>query len=356
MAQKGNPLTIRNDPKMNFIIHNTKLWASLTLFKDNLTQLFFLKKVFLANSFFGFESNSVELNLAFLFHAAKTSYYKKKKINKSVSQKKTKNGFKRETLLTLSRPSLTKKYKIWRKIIPFKLKKANRKPNHKLFAANSNNSTLKNNCLKSLNTIVFTKKKEKEQIFSKLLGTYIKKYNYNNYGIELKNLNLFINKTKLKKLYKGLSFYVNDLFIRRYNFFLDFLKISYLFSSNRVTFNFFTKICARLFKYLAKRLHNKFYKFMTLLFKYLTVRLYDIKRKTTVDSQILGLRLQISGRLKAKQRASNKIIYSGPLPIQTINEDVDYSLENIITMYGVFGLKMWVYRQRTQIDLKSIKV
>lgn len=57
-----------------------------------------------------------------------------------------------------------------------------------------------------------------------------------------------------------------------------------------------------------------------------------------------GVKVQISGRLNGAEIARSEKLLSGKVPLHTIRADVDYALVEAFTLYGVIGIKVWIYR------------
>nr|QWZ47213.1 ribosomal protein S3 [Cyclocodon parviflorus] len=56
-----------------------------------------------------------------------------------------------------------------------------------------------------------------------------------------------------------------------------------------------------------------------------------------------GIRVQIAGRLDGKEIARVESIQEGPLPLQTIRSKIDYCSYPVQTIYGVLGIKIWIF-------------
>nr|YP_009477424.1 ribosomal protein S3 [Tecomaria capensis]AVM81941.1 ribosomal protein S3 [Tecomaria capensis] len=56
-----------------------------------------------------------------------------------------------------------------------------------------------------------------------------------------------------------------------------------------------------------------------------------------------GIQVQFSGRIKGKERAGVKWIRKGRVPLQTIRAKIDYCSYPIRTIYGVLGMKIWIF-------------
>jgi hypothetical protein len=170
--------------------------------------------------------------------------------------------------------------------------------------------------------------------FSYVIKKYLKKFSCNSYILKIKVLNNFIEKNYLKLLYKKLKIFVSSMFNRRFNFFIDFLKMTVLFLKNSyVDLNNFIFILGKVFKSLSKRLHTKFLSFIKILF----TLLISFKK-----SSIKGVKFILNGRFRAKERASSKIIQIGNISIQSFNKLIQFSSLHVYTLYGVFGLKIWI--------------
>ena len=160
------------------------------------------------------------------------------------------------------------------------------------------------------------------------------------------NLNFFLKKKKKKitLFFKTLKKEGLKLFPRRFNFFLDFIQISLLFLKQKIQAGFLIKIFAEIFRILQKKAHSKFFNFIIKYFKLLISESnYTLKGSKKIFS-LKGLKIIINGKLKGKPRSSNYIYTAGSVPIQTLNYNIEYSKTHVFTIYGVFGIKLWVYR------------
>nr|YP_009646505.1 ribosomal protein S3 [Chloropicon maureeniae]QBX98222.1 ribosomal protein S3 [Chloropicon maureeniae] len=57
----------------------------------------------------------------------------------------------------------------------------------------------------------------------------------------------------------------------------------------------------------------------------------------------LGVKVQISGRLNGAEIARTEWVRSGRIPLHTLRADIDYSYQTARTLYGVLGVKVWLY-------------
>lgn len=58
-----------------------------------------------------------------------------------------------------------------------------------------------------------------------------------------------------------------------------------------------------------------------------------------------GLKIQISGRLNGAEIARSEWVREGRLPLQTLNAHIDYSFKKASTIYGILGVKVWVFKE-----------
>ncbi|MDQ5962287.1 MAG: ribosomal protein [Patescibacteria group bacterium] len=71
--------------------------------------------------------------------------------------------------------------------------------------------------------------------------------------------------------------------------------------------------------------------------------------KTTIEKvmanrDVLGARIQVSGRLGGAEMARREQIKRGGIPLQTLRADIDFAREKAHMTYGVIGIKVWIYR------------
>nr|QOW06962.1 ribosomal protein S3 [Daphne genkwa] len=56
-----------------------------------------------------------------------------------------------------------------------------------------------------------------------------------------------------------------------------------------------------------------------------------------------GIQVQIAGRINGKDIARVDWIREGRVPLQTIGAKIDYSSYTVRTIYGVLGIKIWIF-------------
>ncbi|PIR73993.1 MAG: 30S ribosomal protein S3 [Candidatus Magasanikbacteria bacterium CG10_big_fil_rev_8_21_14_0_10_47_10] len=57
-----------------------------------------------------------------------------------------------------------------------------------------------------------------------------------------------------------------------------------------------------------------------------------------------GVKVRMSGRLNGVEIARTEALQSGKVPLITLRSDVDYALVEAKTIYGIIGIKVWIYR------------
>uniref|UniRef100_B3TLZ9 Small ribosomal subunit protein uS3c n=1 Tax=Elaeis guineensis var. tenera TaxID=51953 RepID=B3TLZ9_ELAGV len=63
----------------------------------------------------------------------------------------------------------------------------------------------------------------------------------------------------------------------------------------------------------------------------------------TEQTDIKGIQVQIAGRIDGKEIARVEWIREGRVPLQTIRAKIDYCSYTIRTIYGVLGIKIWIF-------------
>nr|UDP58453.1 ribosomal protein S3 [Kielmeyera appariciana]UDP58539.1 ribosomal protein S3 [Kielmeyera coriacea] len=63
----------------------------------------------------------------------------------------------------------------------------------------------------------------------------------------------------------------------------------------------------------------------------------------TEQANTKGIQIQIAGRLDGKEIARVEWIREGRVPLQTIRAKIDYCSYTVRTIYGVLGIKIWIF-------------
>ncbi len=59
---------------------------------------------------------------------------------------------------------------------------------------------------------------------------------------------------------------------------------------------------------------------------------------------IEGIKVQIGGRLNGAEIARTEWVREGRVPLHTLRADIDYSYKTAQTIYGVIGIKVWIFK------------
>lgn len=161
--------------------------------------------------------------------------------------------------------------------------------------------------------------------------------------LKLNVINKQVNIKLVRFFYNKLKRFVGVLFLRRFNFFIDFLKASSLFSEDFLSLKVYLSFLGLIFKLVQKRTHGRFLLFLRTLFD-LIVYSPKLKKLSSAKYKIKGLKFVLNGKLKGKARASSNCSLFGRVPNSTIMKHIVFSKFDVHTLYGVFGFKAWVYR------------
>lgn len=59
---------------------------------------------------------------------------------------------------------------------------------------------------------------------------------------------------------------------------------------------------------------------------------------------VQGIRIQVSGRLNGAEIARTEWTREGRVPLHTLRADIDYAYTTARTIYGILGIKVWVFK------------
>lgn len=62
------------------------------------------------------------------------------------------------------------------------------------------------------------------------------------------------------------------------------------------------------------------------------------------SKNVRGIKIQVSGRLNGAEIARSEWIREGRVPLQTLRADIDYAAREAHTIYGVIGIKVWLFK------------
>ncbi len=67
----------------------------------------------------------------------------------------------------------------------------------------------------------------------------------------------------------------------------------------------------------------------------------------------LGIKVMVGGRLGGAEIARSEWYREGRVPLQTLNADIDYSMDVAKTIAGTCGVKVWIYKGDIQPKARS---
>lgn len=59
---------------------------------------------------------------------------------------------------------------------------------------------------------------------------------------------------------------------------------------------------------------------------------------------VKGIKIQVSGRLNGAEIARSEWVREGRVPLQTLRSPIDYCTHEAHTIYGILGIKVWVFK------------
>ena len=68
-----------------------------------------------------------------------------------------------------------------------------------------------------------------------------------------------------------------------------------------------------------------------------------IKKVQRTDKK--GIKVQVSGRLNGIEIARSEWKRDGRVPLHTLNANIDYTHHIADTIYGVIGIKVWLFSE-----------
>ena len=66
--------------------------------------------------------------------------------------------------------------------------------------------------------------------------------------------------------------------------------------------------------------------------------------QTSMSMGAEGIRVCVSGRLNGAEIARSETFRDGRVPLHTLRADIDYSLVEANTTYGIIGIKVWIFK------------
>lgn len=75
----------------------------------------------------------------------------------------------------------------------------------------------------------------------------------------------------------------------------------------------------------------------------------DAKENLMRTSGVKGVKIQVSGRLNGAEIARTEWVRAGRVPLQTLRANLDYSYRTANTIYGIIGVKVWIFKGYTKL-------
>lgn len=70
----------------------------------------------------------------------------------------------------------------------------------------------------------------------------------------------------------------------------------------------------------------------------------DILQRYRTVNETNGIKVQIAGRLNGAEIARTEWVREGRVPLQTVRADIDYCYKTAQTIYGILGIKIWLFK------------
>ncbi len=70
----------------------------------------------------------------------------------------------------------------------------------------------------------------------------------------------------------------------------------------------------------------------------------DSKENLMRTPGVKGVKIQLSGRLNGAEIARSEWVRAGRVPLQTLRANLDYSYKTANTIYGIIGVKVWIFK------------
>lgn len=75
----------------------------------------------------------------------------------------------------------------------------------------------------------------------------------------------------------------------------------------------------------------------------------DAKEELMRTSGVKGVKIQVAGRLNGAEIARSEWVRAGRVPLQTLRANLDYSYKTANTIYGIIGVKVWIFKGYTKL-------
>lgn len=76
-------------------------------------------------------------------------------------------------------------------------------------------------------------------------------------------------------------------------------------------------------------------------------------KRINLEENIKGIKIQLSGRLNGIDMARTEWVHEGRVPLQTLRADIDYAEKQAKTIYGIIGIKIWLFKGEILLKNKN---
>lgn len=75
----------------------------------------------------------------------------------------------------------------------------------------------------------------------------------------------------------------------------------------------------------------------------------DAKEELMRTPGVKGVKIQVAGRLNGAEIARSEWVRAGRVPLQTLRANLDYCYKTASTIYGIIGIKVWIFKGYTKL-------
>lgn len=165
-------------------------------------------------------------------------------------------------------------------------------------------------------------------------------------SIKVVNYNKKVDSFLVKDLFFTFKKFLNLLFSRRFNLFIDFLKLTALMVEYTDVSSKYLYLLGQIFQVLSKKNHTRFLIFLKLVF----LEILNLSKKRGGRFSIVGIKFLISGKLQGKTRSTEHKLLVGSVPVNTIDSRILFNKKHVYTLYGSFGFKLWVHTKKSLVE------
>ncbi len=68
---------------------------------------------------------------------------------------------------------------------------------------------------------------------------------------------------------------------------------------------------------------------------------------------VTGCKIMVSGRLNGAEMSRTEWVMEGQVPLHTLKADIQYATSEAMTIYGIIGVKVWIYKDSKAMNASS---